>query len=263
MASSASAGDPYEILGVATDASPDEIKRAYRKLAHLWHPDKNASPEAEATFKRIASAWEVVGDPTRRRAHDLRAGRAQRGELPEEFLDHIASAVERAQTWIEEVVLPHYLAGMRGRGAEVAARLVRDQEALANPAGFKGEPTRRSTRDAARLAARIHVTLSLAPTHDLGWLDRTRDGRWIVTLTPWPLWANGFRDPVAVDDAVLRVLLARYASIVATGRFVTTDLEVARREDDAVVQWNRIKTATWSAVAALIAFMLYAGIVSL
>ncbi len=65
----------YELLGVARTASEAEIKRAYRKLAMDYHPDRNGSPDAEAKFKEIAEAYEVLRDPQKRAAYD-RYGRA-------------------------------------------------------------------------------------------------------------------------------------------------------------------------------------------
>lgn len=56
--------DPYKILGVSRDATEDEIKKAYRKLAAKWHPDKNSgSKEAEEKFKEINSAYERITNP--------------------------------------------------------------------------------------------------------------------------------------------------------------------------------------------------------
>jgi molecular chaperone DnaJ len=62
--------DFYALLGVRRDAGPDEIKRAYRKLAMEFHPDRNPAPDAEAKFKEIAEAYEVLGDPDQRAAYD-------------------------------------------------------------------------------------------------------------------------------------------------------------------------------------------------
>lgn len=62
--------DYYKTLGVASDAKPDEIKRAFRKLARKYHPDVNSSPEAEARFKDVNEAYEVLKDPERRAAYD-------------------------------------------------------------------------------------------------------------------------------------------------------------------------------------------------
>jgi molecular chaperone DnaJ len=62
--------DYYNILGVNKGASDDEIKKAYRKAAMQWHPDKNSSPEAETKFKEAAEAYEVLSDSTKRTNYD-------------------------------------------------------------------------------------------------------------------------------------------------------------------------------------------------
>ena len=63
--------DYYEVLGLAKDASEDDIKRAYRKLAVKYHPDKNpGDKQAEEMFKKVAEAYEVLSDPERRARYD-------------------------------------------------------------------------------------------------------------------------------------------------------------------------------------------------
>ncbi|BBE42295.1 J domain-containing protein [Conexivisphaera calida] len=62
--------DYYEILGVPRDATPDQIKAAYRKLALQYHPDRNKSPDAEEKFKEITEAYAVLSDPEKRRQYD-------------------------------------------------------------------------------------------------------------------------------------------------------------------------------------------------
>ncbi len=72
--------DYYEILGVPRDASPDEIKAAFRRLARQYHPDVNDSPDAEEKFKEINEAYGVLSDPEKRARYD-RYGRAGLGDL--------------------------------------------------------------------------------------------------------------------------------------------------------------------------------------
>ena len=55
--------DYYQALGCSKDASQDDIKRAYRRLARKYHPDVNKDPKAEEQFKEIGEAYEVLGDP--------------------------------------------------------------------------------------------------------------------------------------------------------------------------------------------------------
>lgn len=62
--------DYYEILGVSRDASQSDIKKAYRKLALKWHPDKNDSENAEERFKEINEAYEVLSDEEKRAKYD-------------------------------------------------------------------------------------------------------------------------------------------------------------------------------------------------
>jgi molecular chaperone DnaJ len=63
--------DYYEILGVPRGASDADVKKAFRKLAQLWHPDVNTDAGADHRFKEINEAYQVLSDPQRRQAYDL------------------------------------------------------------------------------------------------------------------------------------------------------------------------------------------------
>jgi DnaJ-class molecular chaperone len=69
--------DPYDVLGVAKTASAAEIKSAFRKLAKSYHPDQSKEPKAKERFAEVGSAYEILGDDTKRKAFD-------RGEIDAE-----------------------------------------------------------------------------------------------------------------------------------------------------------------------------------
>src|SRR5271166_81772 len=75
--------DYYKTLGVDKKATPEEIKKAYRKLARKYHPDRNPDDkEAEARFKEISQAHDVLGDPEKRKQYDSGSGPFATGAGP-------------------------------------------------------------------------------------------------------------------------------------------------------------------------------------
>lgn len=257
--------DPYALLEVGPDATPEELKSAYRRMAKRWHPDRNRDPGAADKFKAIAAAFELLSDPSRRRTFEVRRGR---GSLDEEFLDRVATAVERGQSWAEQVVVPHFASLHRGAGAEMAVSFVRVAQE-ARPGRFTPHITRWGRWRAERWLRRVQVSFDPtigAPTAFV----QGRGGMARILISPGGLWNAGIRTSDQLDELVLVLLVARYAQWLATGRFVPPRgesdadwelaLQLARARDAATVRWNTLWAAIYGLVFVLLAFMIYAGV---
>lgn len=88
----------YDLLGVNPESSADEIKRAYKKLALKYHPDKNPGDEEALTkFKEISEAYEILGDEEKRMEYDNFGKDGQQMNNPEEMFEHLFGGMHREQ----------------------------------------------------------------------------------------------------------------------------------------------------------------------
>ena len=123
--------DYYQALGVERDASDEDIKKAYRKLAHKYHPDISKDPKGEEKFKEIAEAYATLKDPEKRREYD-HLGRRQAGEHfspPPDWQQHFSAG----SSAFDDVDLADILNAFRkgGRTREHFAMPGQDYEATA------------------------------------------------------------------------------------------------------------------------------------
>ena len=97
----ASSRNYYDVLGVSKDADEKEIKSAFRKMARQWHPDINKAPEAEAKFKEVNEAYEVLSDKEKRELVPLTIN----GKKVEKWLPpHIAAIVRDIEAHPDEII---------------------------------------------------------------------------------------------------------------------------------------------------------------
>ena len=109
--------DYYEILGIKRDAGADEIKKAYRKLAHKYHPDVSKDPKGEEKFKDVSEAYKTLKDPEGKAAYD-RLGSHQPGEdfqPPPDWGQQFGGGGGNFS--FDDIDLADLFAGLGGRGA--------------------------------------------------------------------------------------------------------------------------------------------------
>jgi DnaJ-class molecular chaperone len=167
---------PYEVLGVKSDASADEIRATYRKLAKQLHPDLNpGKPEAEARFKNVTAAYDLLSDPDKRARYD-------RGEIDESGAERPRYSyrphAEGAQGWKYqpqgeinpedlEDILSMFGGRAGGMGGFGGTRRGRGAEGFQMPGGDRLYAL---TVDFIEAAAGAKKRLALAPD---SWLDVT------------------------------------------------------------------------------------------
>ena len=109
--------DYYAILGVPRNATQEEIKRAYKRLARQYHPDVNKSPEAEVKFKEINEAYAVLSDPEKRRIYDTYGTTEAPPPPPPGGYDFSGFDVEDFSEFFQELFGPGLFGGFGGGAA--------------------------------------------------------------------------------------------------------------------------------------------------
>ncbi|WP_026818411.1 molecular chaperone DnaJ [Arthrobacter castelli] len=112
----------YEALGVSQDASAEEIKKAYRKLARKLHPDVNPGPDAADQFKRVGHAYDILSDPQKRRVYDTTGN--------ENGTDNGFGSGFSGQGFAFQDIFETFFGGGAGGGGGPASRMRRGQDAL-------------------------------------------------------------------------------------------------------------------------------------
>lgn len=108
--------DYYDILGLQKNASEEEVKKAYRKLAMQYHPDRNAGDKtAEERFKEIAEAYEVLRDPQKRTTYDRYGHAGLRGGTGGGFRDFDFDLSDALRTFMSEGIFGEFFGGGRTR----------------------------------------------------------------------------------------------------------------------------------------------------
>jgi curved DNA-binding protein len=165
--------DYYKILGVARDASADDIKKAYRKLARKYHPDVSKEPNAEERFKEMAEAYETLKDPEKRAAFDQLGSHAAGQEFrpPPDWGQHFASGspFDQPGSTFDDIDLADLLAGLTGGRGRAGGRSARREGPIP---GSDYEAMVRITLEQAFHGAEIELDLSVTEYDDRGLAHR-------------------------------------------------------------------------------------------
>lgn len=220
--------DYYKILGVGKDASGDEIKKAYRKLAHKYHPDVSKEPDAEERFKEVGEAYETLKSPEKRAAYD-QLGTYQPGQEfrpPPDWAQQFGDS----QFSMDDIDLADFLAGLTG-GRQ------RSQHAGASMPipGQDYEVAAAITLDQAANGTELDVNLSVPEFDEQGFVRRVprvfkaripkgaTDGQRLRVPGKGGKGLNGGRD----GDLYLNIILRPHPLYRVNGHDLYLDLPLA------------------------------------
>ncbi|WP_337843877.1 DnaJ C-terminal domain-containing protein [Thermus sp.] len=130
--------DYYAILGVPRNATQEEIKRAYKRLARQYHPDVNKSPEAEEKFKEINEAYAVLSDPEKRKIYDTYGTTQAPPPPPPGGYDFSGFDVEDFSDFFQELFGGGLFGGFGRRRGPRRGRDLRAELPLALEEAFRG-----------------------------------------------------------------------------------------------------------------------------
>src|SRR2546425_8194131 len=130
--------DYYELLGVSREATSEEIKRAFRRLARELHPDVSSAPDAEHRFREVIEAYEVLSNSERRELYDRfgHAGLRSGGFQPSAF--DLGSLSDLFSAFFGDDLFGVGGRSGRGRGADLAAQVEIDLTEVARGAEREG-----------------------------------------------------------------------------------------------------------------------------
>jgi curved DNA-binding protein len=133
--------DYYQILGVSRDATPDEIKKAYRKLALKYHPDKakGDKKQAEEKFKQISEAYAVLSDPAKKQEYDQFGSQAFRQKFSQEDIFRGFDFSDIFDTGISEGIFSRLFGGLGGGRAAGRGGRTRIFRYGGGAEGFEGQ----------------------------------------------------------------------------------------------------------------------------
>ncbi len=224
--------DYYAILGVDRQASQDDIKKAYRKLARKFHPDVSKEKDAEEKFKAMAEAYETLKDAEKRAAYDQLGSHAPGQEFrpPPDWEQHFA----RGQTTFDDIDLADLFAGLGG-GAFGGGGFGRRADPNAPVPGRDYEAAVRVTLDQAFHGTEVQLDLSVAEYDQNGIAHRVprvvtvriprgvTDGQKLRVPGKGGKGMRGGRD----GDLYLDITVAPHKLFRADGRDLFVDLPLA------------------------------------